>query len=44
MYQVTITWFNGTTPLRATVTKETLRGFNLKAVKDAAVKIVKVRS
>jgi hypothetical protein len=43
VYQVTITWFNGTTPLRAYVSKETLRGFNLKAVKDAAVKIVKVR-
>jgi hypothetical protein len=44
MYQVTIVWFNGTTPLRALVSKETLRGFKLTAVKDAAVKIVKVRS
>jgi hypothetical protein len=44
MYQVTITWFNGTTPLRALVSAQTLRGFNLRAVKDAAVKIVKVRS
>ena len=44
MYQVTIVWFNGTTPLRALVTKETLRGFKLTAVKDAAVKIVKVHS
>lgn len=43
MYRVTITWFNGTTPLRATVSAETLRGFNLKACKDAAVKIVKIR-
>jgi hypothetical protein len=42
MYKVTITWFNGTTPLRAIVSKETLRNFNLKAVKDAAVKIVRV--
>jgi hypothetical protein len=44
MYVVTITWFNGTTPLRAVVNAQTLRGFNLKAVKDAAIKIVKVRS
>jgi hypothetical protein len=44
MYQVTITWFNGTTPLRAIVSKETLRGFRLASIKDAAIKIVKVRS
>ena len=44
MYQVTITWFNGTTPLRAIVSKETLRGMNLKAVRDAAIKIVKVQT
>ena len=44
MYQVTITWFNGTTPLRAIVTKETLRGFRLASIKDAAIKIIKVKS
>jgi hypothetical protein len=44
MYQVTIIWFDGTTPLRALVTKKTLQGFKLTAVKGAAVKIVKVRA
>lgn len=43
MYQVTITWLNGTTPLRAIVSKETLRGMNLKSVRDAGIKIVKVK-
>lgn len=43
MYRVTITWFNGTTPLRAIVSAKTLRGFKLHSIKDAAIKIIKVK-
>jgi len=42
MYAVTIKWKNGSVT-RATVTKASLRGFNLKACNGAAVTIVKVR-
>ena len=41
--QVNITWFNGTQRC-AYVTKETLRGFRLASIKDAAIKIIKVKS
>lgn len=43
MYRVTITWFNGTTPLRALVNRQTLEGMNLKACRDAAIKIIRIR-
>jgi hypothetical protein len=43
LYAVTIKWADGSIT-RATVTKETLRGFRLSACRDAAVSIVKVRS
>lgn len=40
-YLVVITWADGNVT-RATVTKDTLRGFRLTACRGAAVKIVKV--
>lgn len=43
MYRVTITWFNGTTPLRAIVSAKTLRGMNLRSVRDAGIKIIRVK-
>lgn len=40
MYAVTITWSDGTIT-RATVSKETLRHFSMRACKNASVKWVK---
>lgn len=42
-YAVTIKYADGQI-LRATVTKETLRGFKLTACRGASISIVKVRS
>jgi hypothetical protein len=41
MYAVTISWADGTIT-RATVTKDTLRGFRLSACRNASIKIIKV--
>jgi hypothetical protein len=43
MYHVTIQWLDGQVT-RATVNKETLRGFKLSACKGASISIVKVRA
>jgi hypothetical protein len=43
MYQITITWTDGTIT-RATVSRKTLRGFKLSACRGCSVRIVKVHA